>query len=813
MYIKTFKELSKKDIKTAGGKGASLSEMFNLGVPVPNGYVITTNTFIEYLAYNKFDKKIANLLKRVNILDNDSLEEASSEIKRLIIKGTLKSEVEQKILKYYDNLDAKYVAVRSSATSEDGNASAWAGQLESFLNITKTSIVDKIKLCWASLYNPRAILYKTKRQDASKVSVAVVIQEMIESDVSGIAFSKNPINNNDEIIIEAIYGLGEAIVSGSVNPDTYLINKKDNIIMDKSIRYQSKMLKLENNNTNKWVNLKENRKQKLSDELINKLCMIVKKLEKHFNVPVDIEWGISNNRIYILQCRPITTINTSEISHTVERVKSLGNWVYYVTRKFNWITETTQIYGSGVEAQEELLGFNVALKNNIVLNGDEYYLDIDFKDNCKIFMKNFVKDSNFFSDFAKKEFKVVEDIKHYIKRLEKLEFGKISTEELMQVTKDFNKIYIYAFVPGYTRPDGFLEIELRKRLKKELGLKGKELKEAFGKISTCPNYKPLAYSEEPLDLLKLAKKSITENVNSLIEKHIKKYAWIKAPVAFESTAFTKEDYINRINFLKNEDIEAKIKQIIDTRNINDRDHESIIKKYKISGDLLKLAQATRDFIFLRTYTTEYSDYLFYIGRHTLLTEIAKRCKIELDDLIMLDMDEIIGILYDNYKISKELLDKIKERRKGFAILWLNGNVSTLMGHDALMLQSEIAKVYKVNNQKEEDKDIIKGTPANPGKVIGTAKILLEYNDIFKVEKGDIIIASMTTPDYVSAMEKAIGFVTDEGGITCHAAIISREFNVPCVVGTNNATQRIKTGQIIELDAYNGIINLIKNNRA
>ncbi len=105
-------------------------------------------------------------------------------------------------------------------------------------------------------------------------------------------------------------------------------------------------------------------------------------------------------------------------------------------------------------------------------------------------------------------------------------------------------------------------------------------------------------------------------------------------------------------------------------------------------------------------------------------------------------------------------------------------------------------------------DAIKGTPANKGKVIGKVKILLEYKDIFNVEKGDIIVASMTTPDYVSAMEKAIGFITDEGGITCHAAIISREFDVPCIVGTNNATQKLKNGQMIELDAYNGIVKII-----
>ena len=125
------------------------------------------------------------------------------------------------------------------------------------------------------------------------------------------------------------------------------------------------------------------------------------------------------------------------------------------------------------------------------------------------------------------------------------------------------------------------------------------------------------------------------------------------------------------------------------------------------------------------------------------------------------------------------------------------------------LQSEIEKIYKTNKHEEHsNQNIIKGTPANRGRIRGTVKILLKYDDIKKVKKGDIIVASMTTPDYVSAMEKASGFITDEGGITCHAAIISREFDVPCIVGTINATKKLKDGQKVELDAYNGKIIIL-----
>ena len=312
-------------------------------------------------------------------------------------------------------------------------------------------------------------------------------------------------------------------------------------------------------------------------------------------------------------------------------------------------------------------------------------------------------------------------------------------------------------------------------------------------------------------MLRIAKRIKEENANidSLIEEHMDKYAWIKAPVVIEDLCFEKEDYIKRLDFLKNVDINAKIENVIEIRRKNDERYLNILEKYNFSKKAQKLIKAIRDFIFLRTYTTEYSDHLFYVARHTIFVELAKRCNLEVSDIIMLGMDEILNIINNNYMITNDIKMLINKRKKAFAIVCIDGNISSYVGEEALLLQSEIGKIYKVNNTAETTEDFIKGTPANRGKVIGKVKILLDYKDIFKVEKGDIIVATMTTPDYVSAMEKSAGFITDEGGITCHAAIISREFNVPCIVGTNNATQKLKNGQLVELDAFTGIIKILK----
>src|SRR3989338_8858866 len=193
-FIKNFKEISKLDVSIAGGKGASLGEMTQAEIPVPYGFVVLSNAF--------------------------------------------------EIFKSFKRLGAKYVAVRSSATSEDSASAAWAGQLESYLNTTEKNLLENVKKCWASLFTPRAIFYRfEKNLHTSKISVAVVIQKMIESDVSGIAFSVHPVTQDkNQLIIESAYGLGEAIVSVQITPDGYVVEKEPRRIIDENIANQERGL-------------------------------------------------------------------------------------------------------------------------------------------------------------------------------------------------------------------------------------------------------------------------------------------------------------------------------------------------------------------------------------------------------------------------------------------------------------------------------------------------------------------------------------------------------------------------------------------
>ncbi|MFH1696218.1 MAG: PEP/pyruvate-binding domain-containing protein, partial [Candidatus Micrarchaeota archaeon] len=236
---------------------------------------------------------------------------ASEKIRKEIFKGIIPKEIEESIWKEFNVLKANYVAVRSSATAEDAKDASWAGELDTFTHITKKGLLEAIKKCWSSLFTPRAIFYRIEKKLArKKVSVGVVVQKMVGSNSSGVAFTVNPITKNkNEIVIEAAFGLGESVVSGSVTPDNYKVNKKEMFIENIEVNKQEHMLTLKSGKTQKVkVKTSEQENQKLSGQKIIELAELCKKIEIHYNFPQDIEFALEKDKLFIVQSRPITTL-------------------------------------------------------------------------------------------------------------------------------------------------------------------------------------------------------------------------------------------------------------------------------------------------------------------------------------------------------------------------------------------------------------------------------------------------------------------------------------------------------------------------
>ena len=318
-FIKHFKQLSKKDVSIAGGKGASLGEMTRAKIPVPPGFVILADAFDYFLSAESRKEvaevglEIRKVLKKVNFSDTNSIDRASNVIRDIMRDTTTPKDITEEIKTEFKKLKAKYVAVRSSATAEDSSIASWAGELETYLNTTEKTLLTNVKNCWSSLFTPRAIFYRyEKKMTDQKVSVAVVVQEMVESEISGIAFTVHPVTKaRNQMIIEAGFGLGEAIVSGQITPDSYVIDKKDLSILDINISEQKKMLVrkgVAGDNVWKAVPKAKQEVQVLTGKQIIELSKICVQIEKHYQKPQDIEWAYAKGKFYITQSRPITTL-------------------------------------------------------------------------------------------------------------------------------------------------------------------------------------------------------------------------------------------------------------------------------------------------------------------------------------------------------------------------------------------------------------------------------------------------------------------------------------------------------------------------
>ncbi len=316
-----FNEVGKNDVATVGGKGANLGEMANANIPVPPGFIVTANTYFDFLQRAKLAGKVRELLEPLDPGDSKQLQQVATEIKEIISSAEVPPDIARKIKDAYARMGGGLVAVRSSATAEDLPEASFAGQQRTFLNIEGADeVVAAVQGCWASLFEPRAIFYRHQQGfDHFKVGLAAPVQRMVQSEASGVMFTLEPVTSNtSQIVIEAVFGLGEAIVSGEVTPDLYIVEKEGLKIRTRNTAKQESQLirnpAATDQETNIWAPVEAARQseQKVTDEEIIKLAKIGKYLEDHYQFPQDIEWAKEGNELFIVQTRPVTTIKEAE---------------------------------------------------------------------------------------------------------------------------------------------------------------------------------------------------------------------------------------------------------------------------------------------------------------------------------------------------------------------------------------------------------------------------------------------------------------------------------------------------------------------
>ncbi len=325
-------EIGSDDIGTVGGKGASLGEMTGAGLPVPPGFVVTAGTYRAFIEGTGID---GELFEAVEIDSDDSaaLAEAEAKAEKLILETEIPEDVRADILSAYDDLDdgKAFVAVRSSATAEDLPSASFAGQQETFLNITREDLIQRIKECWASLFTQRAIYYRNEQGfDHDIVDIAVVVQRMVDADKSGVMFTSHPSTGEAKLIIEAAWGLGEAVVSGSVSPDNYVIDRETGEVLSATVADKKiEMVKDEETGQTIEREVPEDRRnvRVLDEDELGRLVELGERAETHYDEPQDVEWAIVDEEVFMLQSRPITTISEGEGSSSESTAEENGGEV------------------------------------------------------------------------------------------------------------------------------------------------------------------------------------------------------------------------------------------------------------------------------------------------------------------------------------------------------------------------------------------------------------------------------------------------------------------------------------------------------
>ena len=856
MFTKTFGEVSKKDIAVAGGKGASLGEMTSTFAkattgqasghnPVPAGFVMLASAFERFLAETDLGVEIDSVLHTVKHTEMHTTEYASEKIQALILGAKIPKDIAEEIQKEFVRLDAQYVAVRSSATAEDSTSAAWAGQLDSFLNTTEKDLLKNVQKCWASLFTPRAIFYRfEKGLHGHHIGVAVVIQKMVESEVSGIAFSVHPVTEDrNQLIIEAGFGLGEAVVSGQVTPDSYVVEKQPRRILDKNISVQERGLFRSSyspfakgrgplavrdlkssasedlgtsfkkggtkDSPSTWVVIPKAKgnQQKLSDTQILELSELILKIEQHYGFPCDIEWAFAVGKFYILQSRPITTLKKENFMRTVPQ-DAMGKYpqgsfdIFERVYSSHWFITNYNALGFVFDFPKLGAGSFITKVIFVMENAMcRYIFDIDeFEKAANFTSERLINDDAWRLGLYRKIDFYTKRYFHAGERLRKLKLSTLTDKEIIGLVRKIIPLQhwhkVYSVVANGVVLDGrnHLSNKIREELKISMG-SPQNFDEEWSVLSQITTMS--LRQEKEYAIARLAKNH--KNLK-LAEKKLKriheKYCWLDYNNQGPAASFNSFCAELREAIRDNKSIHVR-------RNLADlkKRQKEIMRKFHPTKRGRFLVSLSQRVISQKSFRKDMEYHGFYCYEN-LFRELARRN--ETSDW------QAFSYLFPwevpSHVLSNEpSLEDLKKRREYSCFAVTKKEQKMLVGNEA----RDFMKKLRINEDFSALTEV-QGQCAFSGKVTGTVKIIQVPKDLTKMNSGDILISQATSPDLLSAMKKAGAIVTNTGGLICHAAITSRELKIPCIVGTGKATLIFKDGDMVEVDADKGVVRILQS---
>jgi len=484
-------------------------------------------------------------------------------------------------------------------------------------------------------------------------------------------------------------------------------------------------------------------------------------------------------------------------------VKEGANFKKIVSRKITLFLRAIISTGVSIaERYKKTVGYSHEYHPYYIGEWDIYYDSIKITEDREKMVKANSKDKDSLSRFANNCERDGNKVMEFTFDIREKDFSKFSLEELRywlgEGCRSLLDFDTYLMLPFAMQK--YFEDSIHKELKKYSF--DKEAYTKYFNILTTPNKKNTGFYEQE-NIIKLAieykKKGLTKDLKKKIEKHAFRFGILGRKYG-TGAAWTANDVLKRIKFLAESEPEEKLKILLDYDKNMQEAAKKALDDLKASKEFRQLVHLARTYVYIRTFRTDVISG-GYANLIPLLSEIAKRKGLTCDQINYCFPDEVI----DDRIPSKQVLEK----RKNLVFTCQSGKIYYVDGEDARKIIEKFDSLFGV---KEEEKAVTKeitGTIANKGVIKGTVKVVKENSELGKVKKGDILVAYMTTPDFVPAMERAAGFITDEGGILCHAAIVSREMKKPCIIGTKIATQVLKDGDVVELDANKGVVRRLK----
>ncbi|KQN99894.1 phosphoenolpyruvate synthase [Paenibacillus sp. Leaf72] len=865
-----FQEMDKTQLLLVGGKGLNLGQLSKIeGIQVPEGFCVTTVGYQKVIEQNETYHALLNRLTLLKVEDRNQIGEISRMIRQIIMEAEIPANVVKAVTHYLSQFgDEHAYAVRSSATAEDLPHASFAGQQDTYLNIIgKEAVLQHISKCWASLFTDRAVIYRMQNGfDHSQVYLSVIVQRMVFPQASGILFTADPITSNRKLLsIDASFGLGEALVSGLVSPDSYKVQEEE--IVDKKIatkKWAIYGLK-EGGTETQQIDPDQQKAQTLTEQQILQLARIGRKIEEHFGCPQDIEWCLAHDTFYIVQSRPITTlypipeaddqenhvyVSVGHQQMMTDPIKPLGLSFYLLTtrapmrkaggRLFVDITQTLassdrrkmiiDALGKSEPLIKDALLTIVAREGFIKTSPDDVEkIPSPIKSNEGIassdFQAQIENDPAIVSELIKRNQTSIEELKQNIQTKTGSALFDFILEDIQQLKKflfdpQSSAVFMTAMDAsawinekmkewlGEKNVADTLSQSVPNNITSEMGLALLDVADVIRPFPEVIDY--LQHVKDDNFLYELVTFKGGQETLDAISAYLHKYGMRCAGEIDMTKPRWSEKPMTLVpmilGHIKNFEPNAGKRKFEQGRQEALEKERELLDRLKTLPDGKRKAEETKRVISLIQNFIGYREYPKYgmISRYFVYKQALLK---EAEQLVL------AGVIHEKedvyYLTFDEFSDVVRTSKLDHQIISKRKDEYNI--YEKLTPPRVITSDGEMISGKYERENLpaeaLAGLPVSSGVIEGRARVILRMEDAV-LEDGDILVTSFTDPGWTPLFVSIKGLVTEVGGLMTHGSVIAREYGLPAVVGVEKATKLIKDGQRIRVHGTEGYIEIL-----